>query len=79
MTFAPGKWCYDAVGNRWRVSAIQGRVMTVQRAWGSPGGPLALSVGEDLAFISREDGGRATVRLAEGGFTTIYADRVAWP
>lgn len=40
---------------------------------------LALSVGEDLAFIDREDEGRATVRLAEGAFTTIYADRVAWP
>ena len=78
MTFAPGKWYHDAVGNRWRVSAVQGRVMTVQRVWECQR-MLALSVGEDLAFINREDEGRATVRLAEGAFTTIYADRVAWP
>ncbi|MBR4226918.1 MAG: hypothetical protein IKR86_09195 [Candidatus Methanomethylophilaceae archaeon] len=79
MTFVPGKWYYDAVGNRWRVSAIQGRVMTVQRVWGCQRGMLALSVGEDLAFIDRGDEVRATVRLAEGGFTTIYSDRVVGP
>ena len=78
MTFAPGEWYCDAVGNMWRVSAVQGRVMTVQRVWGCQR-MLALSVGEDLAFINREDEGRATVRLAEGAFTTIYADRVVRP
>lgn len=76
MIFTSGKWYYDSVGNMWRVSAIQDRVMTVQRVWGSQGRLIALSMGEDLAFISREDESRAIVRLVEGAFTTIYANRV---